>query len=160
MFIYKNSSETAKPLEMGDSQVMNIGILGSGHIGGTLGRHWARAGHVVSFSSRHPKDLRKLVKEVNKGAQAGTLEEAARFGDVVVLAIPWRNKHDLPQSDLFKEKLVIDAMNPYSAFGRVMDLDDKTSSEVIAKLLPGVRLVKAFNTMLAADLQSGAFKSR
>jgi len=138
---------------------MKIGILGAGNIGGTLGRHWARAGHEVFLSSRHPKDLQKLVKEIGKGAQAGTLEEAVRFGDVVVLAIPWRSKQDLPKADLFKGKAVIDTMNPYSSFGTVMDLGESTSSEEVAKLLPGARLVKAFNTMRAGDLKSGAFRS-
>ncbi len=138
---------------------MKIGILGSGNIGGTLGKHWARAGHEIFLSSRHPKDLQKLAKEIGPEAQAGTLEEAARFGDVLVLAIPWRSKQDLPRADLFKGKVVIDAMNPYSAFGTVMDLGDSTSSEEVAKLLPGARLVKAFNTMRGGDLKSGAFRS-
>ncbi len=89
----------------------------------------------------------------------GTLEEATRFGEMVVLAIPWRKKEDLPPSDLFKGKIVIDAMNPYSAFGKVIDLGDSTSSEEVARLLPGARLVKAFNTLGFADLQSGAFRS-
>ena len=138
---------------------MKIGILGSGNIGGTLGMHWARAGHEVFLSSRHPRDLQKLAREIGKGAQAGTLQEAVKFGEVLVLAIPWRSKQDLPKADLFKGKVVVDAMNPYSAFGTVMDLGDSTSSEEVAKLLPGARLVKAFNTMRAGDLKSGAFKS-
>ncbi len=137
---------------------MKIGILGSGHIGGTLGIHFARAGHIVFFSSRHPNDLQKFVTEAGNGARMGTLEEATRFGEIVVLAIPWRKKEDLPPSDLFKGKIVIDAMNPYSAFGKVIDLGDSTSSEEVARLLPGARLVKAFNTLGFADLQSGAVR--
>ncbi len=86
------------------------------------------------------------------------MEDAASFGEVVVLAIPWRNREELPKPDLFKGKVVIDAMNPYSSFGRVMDLGETTSSEEVAKLLPGARRVKAFNTMHSDDLQSGAFK--
>lgn len=138
---------------------MKIGIIGSGRVGGTLGRYWARAGHQIFFSSRHPTDLQKLAEEAGNGAQAGTLEQAAKFGEVVVLAIPWRNKEDLPRLDLFKGKVVIDAMNPYSAFGTVMELGDSTSSEEVAKLLPGARLVKAFNTMAYGDLKSGAFRT-
>jgi predicted dinucleotide-binding enzyme len=138
---------------------MKIGILGSGQIGSTLGRHLARAGHTIFFSSRHPKDLQKLAEEVGSGAQAGTLEDAVKFGEVLVLAIPWRDKESLPEPDLFKGKVVIDAMNAYSAFGRVMDLGETTSSEEVAKLLPGARLIKAFNTMGSNDLGSGAFKS-
>jgi predicted dinucleotide-binding enzyme len=138
---------------------LKIGILGSGNIGGRLGRHLAKTGHQVFLSSRHPKDLQKLVKEIDKGAQAGTLEEAARFGEVIVLAIPWRNKEELPAPDLFRGKIVIDAMNPYSKFGTVINLGESTSSEEVGKLLPGARLVKAFNTLGAGDLKSGAFRS-
>jgi len=137
---------------------MKIGVLGSGHVGSALGGHWARAGHVVFFSSRHPNDLQKLAKDAGNGAQAGTLEEAARFGDVLLLAIPWRNKEGLPNAELFKGKVVIDAMNPYTAFGSVIDMGDSSSSEEVAKLLPGARLVKAFNTMAFADLKAGAFR--
>jgi len=139
--------------------IMKIGILGSGHIGSTLGRYWARAGHVVFFSSRHPNDLQKLAKEAGSGAQAGTLEEAARFGDVLLLAIPWRNRESLPNAGLFSGKVVIDAMNPYTAFGSVIDLGDSSSSEEVATLLPGARLVKAFNTMAFQDLKRGAFRT-
>jgi 8-hydroxy-5-deazaflavin:NADPH oxidoreductase len=138
---------------------LKIGILGAGNIGGTLGRDWARAGHAIFLSSRHPGDLQKLVEEVGNGARAGTLDEAAKFGDVVVLAIPWRNRETLPRPGLFKGKVVIDAMNPYTALGKVMDLGETTSSEEVAKLLPGARLVKAFNTMSGDDLRSGAFRS-
>ena len=138
---------------------MKIGVLGSGRIGGSLAVLFAKAGHTVFVSSRHPKDLQKLLGEINKGAQAGTLEEAAKFGELIVLAIPWRDKQDLPSADLFKGKVVVDAMNPYSAFGQVMDLKDTTSSEEVAKLMPGARLVKAFNTMRVGDLRSAAFRS-
>jgi 8-hydroxy-5-deazaflavin:NADPH oxidoreductase len=141
------------------NEELKIGILGAGNIGGTLGRYWAKAGHEVFLSSRHPKDLKKFVKEIGAGAQAGTFEEAAGFGEVVVLAIPWRNKESLPRSDLFQGKVVLDAMNPYTAFGGVMNLGKSTSSEEVVKLLPGARLVKAFNTMAARDLQQAAFKS-
>jgi 8-hydroxy-5-deazaflavin:NADPH oxidoreductase len=145
--------------DVAEKLVVKIGILGSGNIGGTLAVAFAKAGHTVFVSSRHPNNLQKLVAEIDRGAQAGTLEEAAKFGDVIVLAIPWRNKQDLPPADLFSGKVVIDAMNPYSSFGQVMDLKDSTSSEEVAKLMPGARLVKAFNTMGANDLRSGAFKS-
>lgn len=138
---------------------MKIGILGAGHVGGTLGRHWARAGHEVLLSSRHPKDLRKFVEEIGNGARAGTLEEAARFGEVVVLAIPWRSRGDLPRPDMFDGKVVIDAMNPYTAMGAVIDLGDSSSSEEVAKQLPGARLVKAFNTLAYQELGAGAFRS-
>lgn len=65
---------------------MKIGIIGSGNIGGNLGKHWAKVGHEVMFSSRHPKELKQMADEV--GAKVGTIEEAAAFGEVILLAIP------------------------------------------------------------------------
>jgi predicted dinucleotide-binding enzyme len=128
---------------------MKIGIIGSGNIGATLADLFAKAGHIVEISnSRGPISLKTLIKSINsKNVTAASPEEAVRFAEVVLLAIPWRKRNELPPSDLFKAKIVIDAMNPYSGNFEVIDLGDLTSSEEVAKQLPGARLVKAFNTM-------------
>ena len=127
---------------------MKIGIIGSGNIGGTAARLFAEAGHDVALSnSRGPQSLRELVGSVGPKARAATPEEAASFGEVVLLAIPWRLRRELPKAEKFEGKIVIDAMNPYSAAGRVEDLGSKTSSGEVARQLPGARLVKAFNTL-------------
>jgi 8-hydroxy-5-deazaflavin:NADPH oxidoreductase len=131
---------------------MKIGIIGSGNIGGTAGTMWARQGHEVMFSSRNPQSLASLVEAAGPNAQAGTVEQAAAFGEVVLLAIPWTQRRSLTDLPL-AGKIVIDALNPYAA-GGVEDLGDSTSSEEVAKLLPGARLVKAFNTMYFRTLQS------
>ncbi|HWI59578.1 MAG TPA: NADPH-dependent F420 reductase [Bacillota bacterium] len=127
---------------------MKIGIIGAGHIGSTLGRHFAKAGHQVGLSnSRGPASLAGLVKSIGPNACAMTVAEAAKFGEMVVLAVPWRTPEALPAPDLVAGKIVIDAMNPYSAQGEVIGLEETSSSEEVAKRLPGARLVKAFNTM-------------
>lgn len=132
---------------------MNIGIIGSGNIGGTLTRLFAKAGHAVTVSnSRGPESLREIAAET--GAKAGTVGEAARFGEVVVLATPWRSPEALPSPDAVAGKIVIDAMNPYSANGGLVDLGDSTSSEETAKRLPGARIVKAFNTIWVRHLEA------
>jgi predicted dinucleotide-binding enzyme len=100
-----------------------------------------------------------LAREAGNGAQAGTLEQAAMFGEVILLAVPWRKKEELPRADLFKGKIVIDAMNPYSSLGGIINLGGSTSSAEVAKVLPGARLVKAFNTISANNLRKGGFKS-
>ena len=71
---------------------MKIAIIGAGNVGGTLGKAWAKKGHQVFFGVRHPDDdkVRDLLKAIGNKAQAGSLAEAARFGEVVVLATPWR----------------------------------------------------------------------
>jgi len=131
---------------------MQIGIIGSGNIGGTLTRLLAAMGHEVAVShSGPPETLAPLIEESGGHARACTVVDAARFGDVVILAIPWRNRDALP-AGLLKGKIVIDAMNPYSSDGSILDLGDRTSSEMVRDVLPGARLVKAFNTIFAHDL--------
>ncbi len=79
-----------------------------------------------------------------------------KFGEAVLLALPYRKMDALPPGDSFAGKIVMDAMNPYSAVGRVMDLGESTSSEEVGKRLPGARIVKAFNTMGWNTLASGS----
>jgi predicted dinucleotide-binding enzyme len=135
---------------------MKIGIVGAGNIGGTAAGLFLKAGHEVAVSnSRGPKTLASLVASLGPNARAMTAADAVAFGDAVLLAIPWRNKEKLPPAERFTGKVVIDAMNPYSALGQVMDLGDRTSSEEVAKLLPDTRLVKAFNTIYWKNLRDG-----
>jgi len=75
------------------STPMKIGIIGSGNIGGTLGVLWAKAGHQVLFSSRHPDELVDLVNRAGASARAGMPREAAAFGDVVLISIPYVRCH-------------------------------------------------------------------
>ena len=136
--------------------VVKIGIIGAGHIGGTAARLFARVGHEVAVSnSRGPSSLGSLVASIGGNARTETPEGAAKFGEVVLLAIPWRKMDELPPGELFAGKIAVDAMNPYSPIGRVMDLGDRTSSEDTAKRMPDARLVKAFNTMGWQTLETG-----
>jgi 8-hydroxy-5-deazaflavin:NADPH oxidoreductase len=127
---------------------MKIGIIGAGMIGATTARLFTRAGHEVAVSnSRGPASLRELVAELGPSAQAMTVEDAARWAEVVLLAVPWRTPEALPPADTVAGKIVIDAMNPYTSDGGIADLGDATSSERTRALLPGARIVKAFNTI-------------
>lgn len=127
---------------------MKIGIIGSGNIGGTLARLFTRAGHEVTLAnSRGPQSLADLVRELGPQAHAAGTDDAARFGEVVILATPWRTPEALPRVESVAGKIVVDAMNPYGADGKVLDLGPSTSAEETAKRLPGARLVKAFNTI-------------
>jgi len=134
---------------------VKIGIIGSGNIGGTAARLFAKAGHDVAVSnSRGPESLKSLVASIGGKAESATVEEAVKFGDVVLLALPWQDRHELPPAELFAGKIVIDATNPYTATGGLYDLGGSSSSEEIAKQLPGARLVKGFNTMYFKHLAS------
>src|SRR5262249_35739974 len=73
-----------------DARPLKIGILRTGHIGGTLAKLWVAAGHEVLISSRHPDELRPLAKQLGPRARVGTPKEAASFGDVVVVSVPYK----------------------------------------------------------------------
>lgn len=133
---------------------MKIGIVGSGNIGGTVGRLWAQAGHVVVFSfSRDPAKRRDLADSAGNDALAGTPEQAAHFGEVVLFAPPWPVAEEaIAQAGSLAGRVVVDTTNPY---GPGMPLDGPASAgEEVAKRMPGARLVKAYNTLPAATLQS------
>jgi predicted dinucleotide-binding enzyme len=130
---------------------MKIGVIGAGHIGGTIGGLWAQAGHPVFFSSRHPEQLQDLVARIGPLAQAGTVDQAIAFGDVVFIAVPYGA---LPQigRDYGKSlagKIVLDADNAVaSRDGAIADEVERNGIGVTSqKYLPGARLVRAFNTL-------------
>jgi predicted dinucleotide-binding enzyme len=127
-----------------------IGFIGSGRIGGTVARLAAAAGYrVVLSNSRGPQTLQDLVAEIGPLATAGTTEQAAEQGDIVVVAVPLRAYRDVPAAPL-AGKTVIDANNYYpDRDGHVSDLDTAsvTSSELLQRHLPGARVVKAFNNI-------------
>jgi hypothetical protein len=126
---------------------MNIGIVGSGNIGATAARLFAEAGHEVAVSnSRGPETLEGLVADIGPRARASTVEEAADFGEVVLVAIPFFAYEALP-TDLLAGKTVVDAMNYYPGRDGDMNLDGLGSSELLARHLPDARIVKAINTM-------------
>jgi len=139
---------------------MKIGIIGSGNIGGTLGVLWAKAGHQVLFSSRHPDELVDLVNRAGASARAGMPREAAAFGDVVLISIPYGA---VPQvgRDLAADlagKVVLETGNPYpSRDGAMAEPALKKGTGLASKeFLPGVRLVRAFNSIPAANLANDA----
>ncbi|HEX9984218.1 MAG TPA: NAD(P)-binding domain-containing protein [Thermoanaerobaculia bacterium] len=141
---------------------MNIGIIGAGHIGATVARLLIDAGHHIAISnSRGPETLRELVAGLGPQAKAVTPEEAARFGDVVLAAIPLREYTSLPAAEL-RGKTVIDANNYYpDRDGRIPELESgaKTSSELVAAHLEGAHVVKAFNTIWFEHLKTQGDKS-
>jgi predicted dinucleotide-binding enzyme len=129
---------------------MKIGIIGAGNIGATAARLLVRTGHEVAISnSRGGEGLESLVAELGSNARATTIEEAAHFGEIALIAIPFGKYETLP-SDAFKGKVVIDAGNYYP--GRdgnfsELDKDETTSSELVSSHLKEARYVKGFNTI-------------
>ena len=142
---------------------LKIGIIGAGHIGGTLAALWVKSGHEVLVSSRHPEQLQGLVRSLGARARAGTPREAALFGDVVLISVPYAA---LPQvgRDLKTElsgKIVLETGNPYPQRDGDMALEARRKGTGVAsaEFLPGVRLVRAFNAINSGDLAHEAHRS-
>ena len=134
---------------------MNIGIVGSGNIGATAAKHFAEAGHEVATSnSRGPETLEGLVAGIGPRARASNVEEAAGFGEVVLVAIPFFAYEALP-TDPLAGKIAVHAMNYCPGRDGEMDLDGLGSSELLARHLPDARIVKAFNTVYYETLGAG-----
>jgi predicted dinucleotide-binding enzyme len=142
---------------------MKIGVIGSGKIGGTVGALWVKAGHEVMFSSRHLDEVKKLIAGLGPKARAGTPKEAAAFGEVILVSVPYSA---LPQigKDLateLKGKVVLDTCNPISSRdGQMADAARAKGTGVASvEFLPGVRLVRAFNSVGYNSIRSEAHRA-
>ncbi len=133
---------------------LKIGMIGSGREGSALGKLFAKAGHPVMFSSRHPETLKDLAAAAGPLAQTGTVEQAIAFGDVIVLGVPYTAVEQIGKDHgpaLAKKVLVIDVSNPIPR----RDGEDFVKSVnaqggaglVTAKWLPGSHIVRAFNAI-------------
>jgi predicted dinucleotide-binding enzyme len=126
---------------------MRIGIVGAGRIGGNCARQFAKGGHELKLSSsRNRRRLEALGAEIGDRASVGTPTEAAEFGDVVVLSVPWDAIDDaLSQTGSLEGKTVIDTTNQY---GRVsLPVGGETAAQHNAARMPGARYTKCFNTL-------------
>jgi 8-hydroxy-5-deazaflavin:NADPH oxidoreductase len=139
---------------------LKIGIIGTGRIGGALARHWVNAGHEVLISSRHPEELEPLAKELGPKAHVGQPREAAAFGSVVLVSVPYGA---MPQigtdfGTLLAGKVIIDTSNPVDGRDGPNAAEWKRAGAGVttAELLKSERVVRAFNCIPAASLAERA----
>jgi predicted dinucleotide-binding enzyme len=140
---------------------LKIATIGSGHIGSTLGSMWVKTGHQVMFSSRHPEELKSLVDGLGSTAHAGTVQEAVAFGDAILLAVPYSALPDIGHdfaAALAAKVLVLDASNPIpQRDGEIATKAREMGAGLYtAQLLPGARIVRAFNAIGYGKLQADA----
>lgn len=147
--------EVARAAAAGGSK-LKIGIVGSGRVGSAIGASWARAGHTVMFASLDIEHDRKLAAGIGANAKAGTPREAAAFGDVLMISVPY---HALPAvgkdlGELLKNKIVIDTCNPFEQRDGEIGIAARKKGAGLASLdyLPGARIVRAFNAIGAARM--------
>jgi hypothetical protein len=145
------------------SKSLKIGVIGSGRIGGTVGELWVKAGHQVMFSSLDLEHDKALAARVGAGARAGTPKEAAAFGEVLLVSVPYSALPQLGRDlgDLLKGKIVLDTCNPIPGRDGDMALEARAKGTGVAspQFLPGARLVRAFNSVGHTRLQSEAHRS-
>jgi 8-hydroxy-5-deazaflavin:NADPH oxidoreductase len=145
------------------AEKMKIGVIGSGRVGGTVGELWVKAGHEVMFSSLDLEHDKALAARLGAGARAGTSKEAAAFGDVLFIAVPYAA---LPQvgrdlGDAVKGKIVLDASNPIPGRDGDMAIEARAKGTGIAspQFLPGARLARAFNCVGYTSMKSEAHRA-
>jgi len=131
---------------------VKIGSIGAGRMGGALGELFVKAGHPVMFSSRHPDNIKPLAARLGPLAQVGTVEQAVAFGEVIVLVVPYAAIEDIGKAHgqaIASKPLLLDISNPIAR--RDGDAVVKWANEqggaglATAKLLPGAKIVRAFN---------------
>jgi predicted dinucleotide-binding enzyme len=142
---------------------MKIGVIGSGRVGGTIGGLWVKAGYEVMFSARDISEVKELVASLGPKASAGTPREAAAFGEVVLISVPYAALPQIGRDNAaeLKGKVVLDTSNPIQGRDGDMAVDarNKGTGVASAELLPGVRLVRAFNCVGYTSMRSEAHRA-
>lgn len=137
---------------------MKIGIIGAGNVGGALGKGWAKKGHQVMFGVRNTTDpdVAALLKAAGSSARAGSVAEAAKFGEVVVFATPWPATQDAVKNvGNLSGKIVFDCVNPLKADMSGLDVGQTSSAaEQVAGWAKGARVVKIFNTTGSNNMEN------
>ena len=140
---------------------MKISVLGTGRVGGTLGRRWAQCGHQVTFGSRQPQSEKvvKLLSEAGANAKAVFYSNAVSDSDIVVYAAPWPCAQQLlSELGSLHDKILVDCTNPLTADFTGLDVGHNTSAaERIAGWAVGSRVVKAFNNVSSAIMSNPLF---
>jgi 8-hydroxy-5-deazaflavin:NADPH oxidoreductase len=137
---------------------MKIGVIGNGNMGGALGKLWSSRGHKIMFGSRNPESV-KTMAGISPNINSGSIPDAVRFGEVILLAVPWQGVENVFRlAGPLNGKIIIDCTNPLSENYMSLVVGFNTSgAEEIAKMADGARVVKAFNTIAAAVLSRPRF---
>jgi len=153
LFAIAGTAAAVLPMHLAFGQAqkpMKIGVIGSGRIGSTIGGLWVKAGHEVMFSDRDPEQVKRAIEGLGPRARGGSVPEAAAFGDVILIAVPYAALPAVQQQvgAQLRNKVVVDPNNPVPARDGDMAVQarEKGAAASTAALLPGARLVRAFNS--------------
>jgi len=141
---------------------MKIGIIGTGRLGSALGKIWAEKGHMIMFGSRDPQKAKKLANSIGSNASGGTYEEAAKFGGVVILAVPWSGaKESIKTAGDLDGKIIVDSTTTAAPhLGGPLIGSTPSAAEKIVKWAVGAKVIKAVHTIGVESLNKLQFGSQ
>ncbi|RPI18164.1 MAG: NADPH-dependent F420 reductase [Ignavibacteriae bacterium] len=136
---------------------MNIGIIGTGNMGGNLAKLWARKNHKIMVTSKDLKQSGEIAVQAGENVSVGSLKDVADFGEVIVFAFPYEAIDEvISKTGSFSGKIIIDIINPLTEDILGLKIGFNTSAaEEIAKKIPGAHVVKAINTIASPVLERG-----
>jgi 8-hydroxy-5-deazaflavin:NADPH oxidoreductase len=137
---------------------MEIGTIGAGAFAQAFAKRALKAGHTVKLSTDRGLDsLREIITQLGPGAMAVPKEVAASC-EMVLLAVPWDNvPAALGSLPRWQNQILIDGTNPFHGKAgkfTLADVGNLSTSQLVAALAPGARVVKAFNHMIVPNLEA------
>ncbi len=133
---------------------MHIGIIGTGSMGSALGQRWADANHQIFYGSRDPGRARSMVEMMGPNVQGGSIANAAEFGEVILLAVPWSGVDNiLDEAGDLEGSVIIDCTNPFKEDSYDLAIGTtQSAAEYINYKARNAQVVKAFNTIFAINI--------
>jgi len=140
---------------------LKIGLLGTGRLGSTLGKIWAEKGHIIMFGSRDPQKAKKLASTIGFSSTGGSYEEAAKFSDIIILAIPWSGaKEAIKTAGDLNGKIIVDSTTTAAPhLGGPVIATTPSAAEKVAKWAVGAKVIKAVHTIGVESLNKLQFGS-
>ena len=141
---------------------MKIAIIGTGKLGSGLGKIWAEKGHMIMFGSRDPQKAKNLANSIGSDTSGGSHEEVAKFGDVIILAVPWSGaKESLKTAGDLDGKIIIDSTTTATPhLGGPLKARTTSTAEKVAKWAVGAKVIKAVHTIGVESLNKLQFGSQ
>jgi predicted dinucleotide-binding enzyme len=141
---------------------LKLAIIGTGRLGTALGKMWAEKGYIIMFGSRDPQKAKKLASSIGSNTSGGSYEEAAKFGDIIILAVPWSGaKESIRTAGDLNGKIIVDSTTTAAPhLGGPLIGTTASAAEKVAKWAVGAKVIKAVHTIGVESLNKLQFGSQ